>query len=187
MGADKTVGVVTSGKETSKTTTTEDALLNEWNKMEFSWLRVARSQMGVSEVPGSGNSKQVLEYHATTTLKATQDSVPWCSSFVNWCMEQAGYRGTKSAAAASWLSYGSECGEFKPHGSIVILKRKGGNHVGFLVGSDQFNVYLLGGNQADAVNIRPFAHSLVRGYVLPKELNDDDDLVFEFQLRHGVA
>lgn len=155
--------------------------------MVFSWHEIAQGEEGTKEVPGSGNNPRIVEYHATTKLKATQDSVPWCSSFVNWCVEQAGYKGTDSAAARSWQGWGMECGEFRPNGSIVVMKRKGGGHVGFKVGEDAFYVYVLGGNQSDEVNVRKFAHTQVLSYRLPAELSDEDDVVYEFLFQHGVA
>lgn len=186
MDTRKDVGFEPSEQKAGQETATKDAILNEWNITKFSWLRIAESELGVKEVPGSGDNPRIVAYHQTTTLKATQDSVPWCSSFVNWCIEQAGYKGTKSAAARSWLGYGEGCGEFIPNGAIVVMKRKGGGHVGFKVGEDQFHVHVLGGNQADEVNIRKYAHTQVLDYRLPKELNDDDDVVWEYLFRHGA-
>lgn len=155
--------------------------------MKFSWHTVAEGEQGVKEVAGSGNNDRIVEYHATTSLKATQDSVPWCSSFVNWCIEQAGYKGTDSAAARSWSGWGVPCDDFRPNGCVVVMKRKGGGHVGFKVGEDAFYVYVLGGNQSDEVNVRKFAHTQVLDYRLPKHLSDDDDVVYEFLFRHEVA
>ena len=43
------------------------------------------------------------------------------------------------------------------YGCIVVFSRAGGGHVGFLVGKDkQGNLMILGGNQSNAVNIKPF-------------------------------
>ena len=52
------------------------------------------------------------------------------------------------------------------YGCVVVFDRAGGGHVGFVVGKDkQGNLMVLGGNQGDAVNIKPFATSRVAGYV----------------------
>jgi len=42
-------------------------------------------------------------------MGAAADETAWCSSFVNWVLRQAGIRGTNSAAAASWTSWGQSC------------------------------------------------------------------------------
>lgn len=131
------------------------------------WLEVAEGELGVAEVPGEDNNLRVLEYHKTTALKATQDSVAWCSSFVNFCLLKAGIQGTHSAAARSWLSWGKELKEPK-FGCIVVLKR--GNspsqgHVGFYVGSTTpETIRVLSGNQSDKVSIQNFKKSDVLGY-----------------------
>ena len=186
MDTRKDVGTSTGQSKAGQATPSGAGLVNEWQHMKFSWLRIAEGEVGVKELAGADDNPRIVAYHQTTTLKATEDSVPWCSSFVNWCMEQAGYKGTKSAAARSWLGYGEGCGEFIPHGSIVVMKRKGGGHVGFKVGEDNFYVYVLGGNQADEVNVRKFAHTQVLDYRLPTDLSDDDDVVYDFLSRHEV-
>ena len=75
---------------------------------EPEWLQIARAeaQLGVKEDPRLGKqNKRIIEYHALTTLAATTDETAWCSSFVNWVLWQAGYVGTRSAAAKSWLTW----------------------------------------------------------------------------------
>jgi uncharacterized protein (TIGR02594 family) len=86
------------------------------------WLEVAMREIGVVEVPGPGDNPRVIEYHQATTLKATDDSVPWCSSFVNWCMKEAGIQGSGSAAARSWLNWGKKL-DSPRNGCIAVLKR----------------------------------------------------------------
>ena len=64
------------------------------------WMAIAIAELGVhvDSLPGQHNAR-ILEYHQTTTLRATDDETPWCSSFVNWVLTQSGRRGTNSAAA----------------------------------------------------------------------------------------
>lgn len=186
MDSRKNVGAKNGEPKVEQAEAANNAVLNSGLVKEFSWLQIARAEMGVQEVPGSGNNPRVIQYHATTTLRANEDAVPWCSSFVNWCIEKAGYKGTRSAAARSWLSWGTAAQSFIPIGSVVVMKRRGGGHVGFKVAEDPFYVYVLGGNQSDAVNIRAFAHTQVVAYRLPEMLNDDDDLVYEYLISHQV-
>jgi len=123
------------------------------------WLEIAKGEVGVSEVKG-GENKKIIEYHSTTTLKAKEDEIPWCSSFVNWCILKAGLKGTNSAAAKSWLDWGVAC---EPReGAICIIQQKqagadkatgssSGYHVGFYLREQDGRVRLLGGNQGDSV------------------------------------
>lgn len=128
------------------------------------WLDIARGERGVHEVRG-GENPRILEYHATTTLRAQEDEVPWCSAFVNWCLKQVGIQGTDSARAASWIGWGYECRPWRP-GAIVVVYHVGGpvgmtssgNHVGFLLEEVSRKGWrILGGNQGDAVCERWFA------------------------------
>lgn len=126
------------------------------------WLKIALREEGVTEVGGSGNNPRILEYHATTTLKkaeALQDKTAWCSSFVNWCMEQSGRQGTDSAWALDWRNWGSALMEPK-RGCIVVFSRKGpttnGGHVGFYLGESSRSIEVFGGNQGNSVNSSSF-------------------------------
>ena len=127
--------------------------------------QIATGEIGQKEIIGAGNNPRVVEYHQSTTLKATSDDVPWCSSFVNWCVTQAGLRGTNSAAARSWLDWGQVV-DLPIEGDIVIFKR--GNppsgHVAFFVKSSGDLVYVLGGNQSDQVKISAYKRGDVLGY-----------------------
>lgn len=144
----------------------------------FTWYEIARRELGVKELQGIADNPRIVEYHSTTTLRATDDEVPWCSSFVNWCVTKAGYKGTGSAAARSWAKWGVQIA--KPvTGCIVVLTRTGGGHVGFYEGGDESSVSLLGGNQDDAVNVRKFRTSRVLAYVLPKRMSDRDQMAYE--------
>lgn len=144
----------------------------------FSWYEVARRELGVKELQGIADNPRIVEYHSATTLRATDDEVPWCSSFVNWVMKKAGYVGTRSAAARSWANWGTKID--KPvKGCIVVLTRTGGGHVGFYEGEDASNIMVLGGNQDDAVNIRHYRRTRLLCYVLPVKMNDKDQLAYE--------
>lgn len=74
-------------------------------------------------------------------------------------MKQAGFTGTNSAAARSWLSWGIST---KPRlGAVVVLSRPpdpSHGHVGILL-DDGPLLYLLSGNAENRVCVRPFPHS----------------------------
>jgi uncharacterized protein (TIGR02594 family) len=144
----------------------------------FTWYEIAKRELGVKELRGIADNPRIIEYHATTKLRATDDEVPWCSSFVNWCIVRAGYIGTSSAAARSWAKWGTKID--KPvKGCIVVLTRTGGGHVGFYEDGDEFTIEVLGGNQDDAVNVRKYRASRLLCYVLPAKMNDKDAMVYQ--------
>lgn len=134
-----------------------DLILPQEGIAAASWMEIARKEVGQKEVSGSGDNPRIREYHGAAG-GAEPDSVPWCSSFINWCMTQAGVAGTGSKAARSWADWGREVADFEP-GCVVVLSRgpdpaKG--HVGFYVGDDNGLIQLLGGNQSDAVSVASY-------------------------------
>lgn len=136
------------------------------------WIEIAEKELGVKELPAKKHSARILMYHTATALKATDDETPWCSAFVNWCMEQSDIEGTHSALARSWLSWGVACSpQHPPFGAVVIVKRGSlmwMGHVGFFVGWPSANtVRVLGGNQGDAVCFQNIPRSHVLGYRWP--------------------
>ncbi len=137
--------------------------------MTAPWHAIAKAELGVKEIPGAADNPRIVEYHAATSLKASDDETPWCSAFANWCMAEAGINGSGSAAARSWLSWGDPC-EPRP-GCIVVLWRVAPDaptgHVGFLDSLDGDRVWILGGNQGDKVSVAAFPVARVLAYRWP--------------------
>lgn len=131
------------------------------------WLAIARGQEGIKERSGSADNPEVVKFLKSCAMldasSQSNDETAWCSAFVNWCVEQAGFEGTESAAARSWMHWGKPIPTPVP-GCIVVLSRgadpsKG--HVGFFVKEDSRSVFLLGGNQSDSVNVTAHAKSRI--------------------------
>lgn len=132
------------------------------------WITVAEGELGTKEIEGSKHNPRVIEYHATTG-KFKDDETPWCSSFANWVMQQAGQARTGSASALSWAKYGKKLD--KPaYGCIVAFDHGGGKgHVGFVVGMAGGKLQVLGGNQSNMVKVSNFGTSEVAGYRVPAD------------------
>lgn len=139
-------------------------------KREPIWLRRARQEIGVTEIAGKKHSKRVLSYWELSKLYFTDDETPWCAGFVGAMLEDCGIKSTRSGMARSYEKWGQPCKAVP--GAIVVFWRgsrtSGSGHVGFVTGRDQYgNLMVLGGNQGDAVNIKPFSPSRVVGYRWP--------------------
>jgi uncharacterized protein (TIGR02594 family) len=130
------------------------AAIKELNIPEY--LKTAMYEIGTREIKGSEHNDRVVYYHSFSAGKYSTDEVPWCGSFVAMCMKKAGYDLPKyPERALSWLNFETNLEEPKI-GSIAVKGRKGGGHVGFVVATDGEDLYLLGGNQNDEVNIRRY-------------------------------
>ena len=115
--------------------------------------------LDVREVPGPGNNPRIVMYHNTTQpWSGTDDSVAWCSSFVNYCVEHAGLTGTDSQSAQSWKDWGRDVMDNPREGDIAVWRRGSGTegHVGFFRADQGDHISVLGGNQSDRVRISSY-------------------------------
>ena len=135
------------------------------------WLLVAMDELaqGVAEVLGERHNARILEYHRHTSLGAADDETPWCASFVNWCLAQCWIKGTNSARARSFETWGQMSGP--DVGAVAVLWRgspgAATGHVGFLLGHGSGRVILLGGNQGNAVSVTTYPEDRVVCYRRP--------------------
>ncbi|WP_426235894.1 TIGR02594 family protein [Pararhizobium sp. DWP1-1-3] len=135
---------------------------------EARWLTFARRYSGLREIKGKNHAPEILEMWKTLGLLFKDDETPWCAGFVGFVLESSGIASTRSGMARSYEKWGVNLAKAAV-GCVVTFKRTGGGHVGFVVGRDaKGNLMVLGGNQADAVNIKPFAVSRATGYWWPK-------------------
>ncbi len=131
-------------------------------------IDIARAELAldIREVPGGSHNPRIVMYHATTKDGAAADEVAWCSSFMNYCVEQAGMVGTDSKWAMSWHDsrWGLEVTGTPRDGDIVVWRRREqsasgaikGGHVAFWVGDAGDGVTILGGNQSNRVKISTY-------------------------------
>jgi len=117
------------------------------------WLTwaLAEYRRGVRETPGETHNPRILYYHSFCRLHAKADEVAWCSAFVNAALANARMQYTRSAAAISFATYGTECG--LRDGAIVGW----GKHDPDAVGTGHVAFYYrgkaLGGNQRNRVGL----------------------------------
>lgn len=134
------------------------------------WLKAAWEELkkGIKEKHGLEDHPDIIKYGKAVNLKIDHDEIPWCSAFACWCLETIGKNSTKSAAARSWLNWGVELQMPRP-GAITVLSR-GANptqgHVGFFLweSAKDSELFILGGNQSDEVNISKYPTKNVLSY-----------------------
>lgn len=137
------------------------------NSADPRWLVAARKYLGLKEVVGSGNNPEIVAMWVKLGLPFRDDATPWCAGFVGFVFESAGIHSTRSGLALSYSNWGVPL-KSPAVGCVVTFTRVGGGHVGFIVGKDQSgNLMVLGGNQSDAVNIKPFAPARATSFRWP--------------------
>lgn len=144
--------------------------------MNVTLYDLAQRFVGLKEIAGPKTNGFIAWAHSLCGLDDAADEVPWCSSFVNALAWMLRLPRSKSAAARSWLNVGEpiELAAAAVGYDVVILRRGNGpqpgpeiiaapGHVGLFAAVDQAFVLVLGGNQADSVNIARFPIASVLG------------------------
>jgi uncharacterized protein (TIGR02594 family) len=137
------------------------------------WIERAVSYIGVKEFPGDADNPVILNWAkgtgGDTALTYTHDKIPWCKLFEVAVIRECGLKYDDSLWALDTLKWGVGL-EGPAVGAVAAMKRDGGGHVTFVVGRDQHdNIMCCGGNQSDAVNIKPFDPDRVVGWRWPSE------------------
>ena len=140
------------------------------NKLNTSILNIALSQYGIKEIQGKAHNPEVIKYFNESGFDGEKlgDETAWCSAFVNWCAREAGLEHTGKLNARSWLTVGKVTTNPQP-GDVVVLWRSSVDswkgHVGFFIKETEDQVYMLGGNQGNQVQIAPYAKNRVLNYI----------------------
>ncbi len=156
------------------------------------WLTVARQELGVKEIAGEGagqSYKRIEQYHDSAG-GSEPDHIPWCASFVSFCMANSGNpiiieSNLKSKTASHWIRWGEPI-DNPPVGALCILSpmvKDSSGHVGFFIKMDSKTVTLLGGNQGNSVCEKEFPINKIRGFrwlnwtpSAPTSVNKDENI-----------
>lgn len=144
--------------------------------MDVTAYDLAQRFIGLKEVPGQESNPAVLAMLKLDGDWPEDDSVPWCSAFVNYIAWLLRLPRSKSLRARSWLTVGIPvtAAHAQLGYDVVILKRGKGDqpgpevieapgHVGFFASIEGPNVLLLGGNQGDQVSIQTYPATRILG------------------------
>lgn len=120
------------------------------------WIGTAMQAFGWHETRDNAKLRKWLRSDNKTL--GDPDALPWCGDFIDTAIAIAlpkeprpGALGENPYWAQNWQLLGVPVGEV--YGAIAVFKREGGGHVGIAVGQDATHIYVLGGNQGDAVNV----------------------------------
>ena len=145
-------------------------------KIELTAFDLAQRFVGVSEVPDQASNPQILAMLQLDEKWPKGDDVAWCSAFMNYIAWLLRLPRSKNLAARSWLKVGRSVSldEAVTGFDVAILKRGSGNqpgpdvvdapgHVGLFAGREGASILILGGNQADSVNVSRYTASRLLG------------------------
>jgi uncharacterized protein (TIGR02594 family) len=131
------------------------------------WLKEAWKYEGIKEIKGSRHNPKVVQFFKDVGHGwVKNDETAWCAAFVGAMLAHCDMPHTSSLAARSYLQWGRKTSRPK-RGDIVVFKRGNSSwqgHVAFYLGEASGRIYVLGGNQANAVNVRSYTKSSLLGY-----------------------
>lgn len=118
-------------------------------------LLLARSQVGFHEGKNKLGWDNVQKYSEQLPGFAWSDGQPWCASFAQWCLWQAGIdvpAGARSASCATAVAAYKKAKRFTVYpviGAQIFYGPGGGTHCGIVTGWDLQHVQTVEGNTND--------------------------------------
>lgn len=144
--------------------------MNRQQPGDPAWLVEALKLDGIKETPGAKHTPEVVAlFKDAGHAGVKDDETAWCAAFVGATLRRAGYLSTGTLLARDYLKFGQKVTKPK-RGDIVVFPRGNSTwqgHVGFVAGIDENYVYVLGGNQANAVNVTRYSRAKALGFRRP--------------------
>lgn len=140
------------------------------------WYRSMHADIGTHEEPGARHNPKIVAYFRDAGWPSVKDDeTAWCAAVVNAHLERNGIPGTKLLAARSFEKWGEELQQPRV-GCIVVMWRGSRTgwqgHVGLYVRETATHIYVLGGNQSDALTVAAFPKGRVLSYRWPRSITD---------------
>lgn len=133
------------------------------------FIKLASDFIGTQEIKGREHSHVIMDmFNTLGHTWVTTDETSWCTAFINWLGKSIGVDYSKKLNARSYLDVG-EATESPIPGDIVVFWRESleswKGHVGIFMGYNKDgNVFCLGGNQNNEVNITLYSKDRVLGF-----------------------
>ena len=130
---------------------------------------------GLKEILGPTHNPEIVAMFASIGYDwVKDDETAWCSASLNYFCKKTEYERSGKLDARSWLKMPVQV--LKPTiGDVVVLWRNKPDswegHVGLFINSDVNDVYVLGGNQGNMINISPYPWNRVLGFRQLRKLN----------------
>lgn len=134
---------------------------------------LAKAEVGTVEWKNGDNPKVVAYFKDAGHPQVKDDETAWCAAFVGAMLHRAGMPKTGLLTARSYLDWGVPVDRKDAReGDIVIFTRGNSTwqgHVAFFVKDNGDTITVLGGNQSNAVNRKPYAANRLLGIRRLKE------------------
>lgn len=134
------------------------------------WLTIALKDIGIAEIPGPTHNTRIIEYNKHVKYGSATDEEAWCAKAMNCWLEEAGFKGTNSPAARSFMSWGQPL-HSPVRGCLVVYWRDKPDgwtgHVHLYLAENDTQIKGLGGNQGNKVSEGWYPKDRVLGFRWP--------------------
>lgn len=130
----------------------------------------ATNYIGMHEISGSEDNPFIVKmFDDIGHSWVKNDETAWCSCFINWVALMCGAMRSGKLDARSWLKIGQST-NYPKHGDVVVFWRENPNswkgHVGLFAGyTSKGDIYCLGGNQQNEVNISVYPKERLLSFI----------------------
>lgn len=130
-------------------------------------LLLALADFGVREIPGASSSADIMAMAHFLGASYPTDETAWCGlALASWVKRSGGTPPEGYLGARNWLTWGDPV-EDPSLGDVVVLWRTAPaaweGHVGIFITQRDDEIFLLGGNQGNAVSVMPYPEVRVLG------------------------
>lgn len=138
---------------------------------DLPWVVEAKRYLGLRELTGRNDSPVLDKWWDSFGWRWLRNEA-WCGLYMAVVFRNVGIKPPKAAyRAANWLNWGRKLSQ-PQYGCVVVIGRKGGNHVFIFAGWSQRGWLMgYGGNQSNKVSLAEFDPSRVRGFRAPLGFN----------------
>lgn len=119
------------------------------------------SHFGTKEIPGEKSNPEIISWAKKLGLGNLykNDDTAWCGLFIAAIVQATDREPVENPLwAKNWAKWGIPGTPAPMLGDILVFNRDGGGgHVGLYIAEDNISFHVLGGNQANTVNITRIA------------------------------
>ena len=131
------------------------------------WMEEMARRSGLHEVR---NNKTLSNWLRSGSYLGNPANLPWCGDAVETCFARTltdEPLPSNPFWARNWATFGKKL-TAPAVGAVGVIGWKKGGHVGFVTNWNNTHVWLLGGNQQNAINIRRFPRKVFIAFTWPK-------------------
>ena len=136
------------------------------------WMDCAWAELGQHEGAGDASNQRIVDlYRDAGHPEVKHDEVAWCAAYVGACLGRGKVQGTGSLMARSYLDWGAGLAAGRL-GAVAVFSRgsdASSGHVAFYLDDDENRVFVLGGNQGDAVSVTAIERGRLLGLRWPSD------------------